>query len=69
MKVIISVTGAEGTIELIPETIVDRDLLNAVVNTNQEAKIKKNGTTKMVFVVPELAIGRVAQVSDREHSE
>lgn len=66
MKVNISVTGEESTIELIAETTSDRDALDLAVNANKEAKVRKNGSIKFIMKIPQVAIGRVAMNMDHE---
>ena len=68
MKCRISFTDDEAHIELIPETTIDRDLMSAAVGTNDNAKVRKNGTTVFTLALQKTAIGRAALNTDREES-
>jgi len=68
MKVRISISGPEAEIELVPETGIDRDLLNAAVGTNQEAKVRHNGTTVFTLAVAQIPIGRAVLKQDNSDS-
>ena len=69
MKVLISYSAGEATIELSPDTTADRDALNLAVNTNVSAKVKKNGTCKFIMQVPQERIGRMELSSDKQDGE
>lgn len=69
MKVTTYYSAGEATIELIPETTADRDALNLAVNSNQTAKVKKNGTCKFIMQVAQVAIGRSVMELDKDSGE
>lgn len=59
MKVRTSIdhSSHEFTIEIIPETTVDREALEQA-GTQTEAKVKKNGTLQVTIALKAQAIGR-----------
>lgn len=65
MKVQVTIGDDEAIIEIINETTQDRDKMGLAVGTNEECKVKRNGSTKFILPITKTPIGKVADPSQK----